>query len=1087
MTGTGGGITHQPQFQLFVVAATLSVSVQPNPLKVPAGSTGSFLVQVAGTSNETGTISIKLGTAPSGVTLSQSSFTVPGSGGSSTVLVEVTSAASGGTLTATATYGPYTQSASLSLTIGAAENITPVQLTTADQMVRTDALTAYTSFPEPNYLVYHAATNRFFSTDAYLNQLNVVDASTHTLKTTLTIPGAFGLDQAPDASVIYVGTMLGDLYVVDPVGLTILKRYPSSTISPYGFQANAVYALANGKLLLEHYFLVPGYSWVDGNGPLAMWDPSSNSITVFESPNYASGIIPVEPTCLQGFQNAILTNNRTRVLLAPVQTSEGSSVLCSFDPVADTWNWSGELTGGTNSALATFAVSADGNTLAAFDGYAIYNLDPATLAVKNSFTIPTSQTLFTYPVMFLSQDASQVFISDANGAEIMDVYNLASGMQTGWIPELNLASPDSYSSIPPLYQAMSSAGLAAGVIEGGGIGLLDSTAVHSLPIGSRFSQTELDVPYGPVSGGTATAWLPDEVGVPAPPLGSVYFGANAATNLNDDGYESMLEATSPAGSPGPVDVRTFATDGGSQYLPFGFSYGPSILEAATSYATADGGGPGSLYGFGFGPQAYNGSQSAYIAPPADLQVTVGGVSAAVDGYNPNPFIGNYFTSPPLPTNTLLYTVPAGAAGTTASLVVSNSSGTTTASKMITYLPAVQQYSVDGQLADGVYDPKRNVYYFTDVNQVRVFSSAQGTWLASIPIPSPNGAYGPQRLFGIALSQDGSKLAIGDPGAIAVYIVNPDQPSSIQSYPYASQLGFYPQAALPAGIAVANSGTVYMATFNTDGDGGGIIMLDPSTGKVSATSAGGITLGDVDPRIVLSTDQSRLYFNVQEIAGYYDTVAGQTTSAPSNSEDIGQGSDEVALAANQTSLFIDGVMADSNLNNLGLQTLDNAEAFDADYLYGAAFSTDGSLFFQPGVQFIDVFDGRTGSFRARVSLPVPLSPNFRALVANNQDSRLVAITGDTGNGVAVIDLNAIAEPKPLPYVSAGPGPLVAHTYPSIGSLAATGSIQLQPKSRQVRRISRRRSTLLNSFIRKREVAPIYSASLSVLWNSQPVGN
>ena len=312
----------------------------------------------------------------------------------------------------TATYGPYTQTSSLALTIGAAETITPVPLKTSDQMVRTDALTPYTSFPEPNYLIYHTATNCFFSTDAYLNQLNVVDAATNTLKATLDSPGAFGIDQAPDGSVIYVGTMAGDIYVVDPVGLTVTKRYPSSSISPYGFVANAVYALANGQLLLEKYFLVPGYSWVDGNGPLAMWNPANNNIVFFTTPGNINGQMPQEPSCLSGFENVILTNNRSRVLLVPVLTSEGSSLLCSFDPVADTWNWSAQISGGSSSAFATFAISADGSTLAAFDGYKIYNLDPATLNVKNSFAVPTTQLVLEYPVMFLSQDNSKVFITD---------------------------------------------------------------------------------------------------------------------------------------------------------------------------------------------------------------------------------------------------------------------------------------------------------------------------------------------------------------------------------------------------------------------------------------------------------------------------------------------------------------------------------------------------------------------------------------------------------------------------------------------------------------------------------------------------
>jgi hypothetical protein len=1069
VTGTGGGIQHQTQFELLILEATLVLEVQPTSLTVPAGSTGSFEAEIIGTTNGTGTINVQLSAPPSGVTLSPASFSVKGSGGTAPVFVEASSGAAGGKITVTATYGPYTQTAGLTLTIGAAESITPVPLSTSDQMVRTDALTPYTSFPEPNYLVYHAATNRFFSTDAYLNQLNVVDAATNTLKATLDIPGAFGIDQAPDGSVIYVGTMAGDIYVVDPVGLAITKRYPSSSISPYGFVANAVYALANGQLLLEKYFLVPGYSWVDGDGPIAMWNPANNDIVFFTTQGNMNGQTPQKPSCLGGFENVILTNNRSRVLLAPVLTSEGSSLLCSLDPVADTWNWSAQISGGSNSALATFGVSADGNTLAAFDGYKIYNLDPATLNVKNSFPATSSQYVLEYPVMFLSQDGSKVFITDTNGADVLDVYNLATGAEIGWIPDLSLNNQDSYSQSSPFYQAVSSGGWAAGVIQGGGIGLLNTAAVHTLPIGSRFNQTQLDVPYGPAAGGTAVAWLPDTVGVPVPPLGSVYFGANAATDLNNNGYSGMLEAITPAGSPGPVDVRTFATDGGSQFLPLAFSYGPSVLEAATSYATADGGGPASLFGFGLGPQLYTGG-SLYVAPPADLQVTVDGKSAPVTSFSPNPYGSlTYFNSPPLPTNSLLYTVPLGVAGTTASIAVENASGSTTASTQLTYLPAVQQYPVDGELIDGVYDPKRNVYYFTDTNQVRVFSLAEGTWDSSIPIPAPKGAYGPQRLFGIALSPDGSKLAITDPGAIAIYVLDPDQPESIQSYAYPQ--GGLSLADEPGGVAVTNSGIVYFTTFDLAGDGAiAFEVWNSSTGQISTPgNLQGVNYDDPYARLALSADGSRVYVNVEGEVAYFDTVAGQLNYAPSDDQDIGQESEELVLGVNQTTLFANGLILDSNLNTLGLQTLDVAESVDADYVYGAAMSTDGSLVFEPGSQFIDVLDGRTGSFRARVSLPVQLSPNFRALVSDGRDSVLVAITGETGNGIAVINFNSLPEPQAVSYFSAEANrSLAAARVQALRSAEPLSTLAL-PAFPHKRTFPHRRGALLDPIVRRHSTA------------------
>lgn len=1068
ITGVGGGITQQAQFTLLVLGAELNLSVQPTALTVAAGSTGTFEMQILGTNGGTGNINVQISSPPSGVKLAQSNFTIPAGGAGLTGFVEASPTAVGGNLTITATYGPLTQNAQLQIIIGPAESITPVALSTADQMVRTDAITPYTGFPPPNYLIYHAATNRFFSTDGNLSQLNVVEAASRQLTNTLMIPGAFGLDQAPDGSVLYVGTMVGDLYVVDPVGLTVLKRYPSNAISPYGFAANAVYALADGKLLLEQYFLVPGFSYVDGNGPLAVWDPQTNAISVLQGVG-GSGTEPITPTCLPGFQNAILTNNRTRVLLSPVQTAEGSSFLCSLDPEAGTWNFSQVISGGQESALATFALTSDGNTLVAYDGYDIYTLDAATLAVKSSFAVPTTQGLVNYPIMFLSQDNTKVYMTDGAGADVMDVYDLATGKLTGWIPELVLSAPGSYSGIGPIYQAMTASGLAAGVIEGGGIGLLDTTAVHALPIGSRFSQTQLDVPFGPAGGGTATTWLQDEVGVAVAPLGSVYFGSNAATGLDNDTFDAMLAAVSPAGNAGPVDVRTFATDGGSQFLPYGFSYGPWVREAATNYATAEGGGPGSLFGIGFGLPAYNGSQSTYIPPPPDLQVTVGGSSATVLGYNPDPSIGTYFVAPPLPYNTALYTVPPGVAGTSAAITVTNSSGSTTASSQITYLPALQQYPVAGQLVDGIYDPKRDVYYFTDSTQVRVFSLTQGAWLASIPIPAPQNAYGPQRLYGLGLSPDGSKLAISDPGAIAIYIVNPDQPSSIQSFPFAAQIGYYAASEEPSGVAITNNGTVYFATFDLDGDGGSgyLYSLNSSTGIVSMVNgqSGDPYLptegDDPDGRLAITADGSRVYFNDDGELGWVDTASGYFVAPDVNGSILGNGSYELVLCANQVRLFTDGLFNDSNLEAFGVQTLNVAESVDADYLYGAALSADGTLLFQPADQAIDVFDGNTGSFRARVSLPVPLSPNFRALVSNNRDSRLVAITGSNGNGIAVIDLNSIPEPAPLTYQADAVSAHLPTSHRRITPSAIAGAVKARNAFSVVPGIHRRRSPLFPS--------------------------
>jgi hypothetical protein len=445
-----------------------------------------------------------------------------------------------------------------------------------------------------------------------------------------------------------------------------------------------------------------------------------------------------------------------------------------------------------------------------------------------------------------------------------------------------------------------------------------------------------------------------------------------------------------------------------------------------------------------------------------MDVEVGGSSATVDAYLPNLYGSSYFSTPPLPVNNLIYTVPPGTAGATSTVSVTTSDGTIAASTGLTYLPATQQYSVDGVLADGVYDAKRDLYYFTDANQIRVFSLANGAWQTPIAIPASAGAYGTQRLVGLALSPDGSKLAIADPGAIAIYLVNPDQPASVQSFALAAELGGYPNSVEPLDPVVTNDGMVYYTTVNEEGYGGtGLFLLDTNTGALTVPPGAPGTANYNDPysRLTLSSDGSRVYFNIEGGVGYFDIPTQTVHEAPAGNEDIGQGTEEFVLAPNQETVFASGLVMDSNLNNLGQQTLDLAESVDANYVFGSAMSTDGSLIFQPGDGIIDVFDGRTGSFRARVSVPFTISPNYRAFISNQKDSQLMAITGATGNGIAVIDMNSMPEPQPLTYaVLKGERPMREPATASSRALSITGKPELRT-SRVAPRIRYLPSTLL----------------------------
>ena len=167
-------------------------------------------------------------------------------------------------------------------------------------------------------------------------------------------------------------------------------------------------------------------------------------------------------------------------------------------------------------------------------------------------------------------------------------------------------------------------------------------------------------------------------------------------------------------------------------VPEGFSYGPTIVQVTPNASTAEGGGTGIIYGYGLGPVA-----GAII--PADLTITVGGQPATILGFNS----GAYgLASPPFQLEAVAFSIPPGTAGTSVAVTVSNSSGTTTANAAFSYLPPIQIFNTGPtELAQGIYDHLRDVYYFTSATQVLVFSKTQGRLLAPIDIPAS------QRLWG----------------------------------------------------------------------------------------------------------------------------------------------------------------------------------------------------------------------------------------------------------------------------------------------------------------------------------------------------
>jgi hypothetical protein len=269
---------------------------------------------------------------------------------------------------------------------------------------------------------------------------------------------------------------------------------------------------------------------------------------------------------------------------------------------------------------------------------------------------------------------------------------------------------------------------------------------------------------------------------------------------------------------------------------------------------------------------------------------------------------------------------------------------------------------------------------------------------------PSGA---TRLWGISLSPDASQLAMSDAGADKIYVLNTAAPTSVRSFnlPNSGVQQFHE----PCGLAITNAGMIYYASFNSGGTGGtGFHKLDTTTGNVtdfaSVISAGG--LSDAYVKVLLTSDNSRVYVNFGGEPFLIETATDTLSSNPSFPP-IGDRDYELALSSNQPALTASEFMIDPQLNPEVSVALNDRETGYASAVFGEKLSSDGSLLFAPLVDALDVIDGGTGRLRTRVALPVNLSPMYDGLVSNGKDNTLVAITGQTGTGLAVIDLNSVS--------------------------------------------------------------------------------
>lgn len=976
------------------------MAVSPTNQMVNGGSSVSVSLSATAIDGFSSQVSVQVSGLPTGVSVSPTSITLTPS---TLQQVNFSAAANAATTSQTVTFtgvsGSLTHAAKLSLSVSGSTSSGPFTAGRT-KYVRTDATTEYFQWINSRWIIYNPVTNYFYVTDPNSNHLIVLDAASETEVGVISVPGAYTIDDTSDHSTLWIATVIGDLYTVDPVAMLVKDRYIGSQIGPSGYLTDSAVVLADGRLALLGG---TGGRSVDGTANYAIWNPADNS--------FALGTGYCGYDSIAGLSRTV---DRTKILIS----DSFGGPLCAVDES------SGQATtfGPGGFPGDNFRLSPDGNYIVVPGNtnslpYA-YVYDASTLSLVSQILV--SGDTSTGSGFAISADSTTLFTPNA---WTIYAYNLASGQQVGWLPNIDvpitIGGMGWGPSLNPNLQAVDGTGLLVGPLEEG-VGFIDTTTMRTGAVGSQFPYGYVVPGTGPTSGGTQA-----QITEPAPfgALSAVYFGPKGAgTNISGvsgpDSYGNFgsVSATTPSGTAGPSDVYVLTADGGMQLMPEGFSYGPTIIEVTPNMSTGEGGGIGVIYGYGFGPVPTgtvtgplpNTKSAATNGVPSSLQVSVGGNPVQVTSFVPYAYP---LQSPPFPLQSLSYAIPAGTGA--ADVTVTSATGSATAHAALTYLPALQQFPLSGSaLAQGIYDPYTDLYYFTDTKEIQVFSKTQGSWQSPIAIPAPKGAT--QRLWGIALSPDGSKLAVSDAAAGAIYVLDPANPSSVQTFIVSSSQP--PFTGNPCGLAISDTGNVYyMVTIIEQGSGEDqFFKLNTSTGAIFdyGINGPGGEANDAYLRNAISSDNSRVFNNEQGRVFYIDTATDTLFSATVD-QSCCYGDYELTLSADQSQFVASSYLYDFNLNGESYYALNDREVMNIAYVYGAKLSADGNLLFQPSTNGIDVLDARLGNLLNRIALSVSLSSADDALVADGKDNVLIAITGN-GDGIVIVDLTSIMDPPPLPY-------------------------------------------------------------------------
>jgi len=802
---------------------------------------------------------------------------------------------------------------------------------------------------QPLNLVVDPVRQLIWTTNTVLNEVDVLDMDGK-IHARIPVPQPAGIDIMADNSTVVIGSFTSFIYMADPVQLRITRRVPMparTTLPNYAMAPVLLLTAANGKVLI---FGETANAMDQGLGESAIieWDPAAGTFTDRTSEAQMPGVV---------------ARSADHTLIA-IGNAYSPGHLVAYYAASDSFAISSDDF--HTNFVSGIAVNPSGTQIAVW-GYGLELFDRS-LNLQNTIGSPGIYPLgasgTTYGGAVYSADGSHLYGSITTGDVAAWPWGFAvMDMNTLAVSEL----PYGHDGIP---SAVAGSGLV--VTTGtGGVGFVDPSRA---PVPAVLD-LQPDFPDLTPGNGSVNQVKFDHFSS----ADDIYVGTQPVCN---DG----TNITVPAGSgQGPVNVTGVSPTGWVVVAANAYSFGPALRQLSPNAAPAGGGTPVDIFGYGLN---YD---------PAQITVTVGGQRATVltAGYSPQ--------GDETDLDRLEVTVPPGTPGW-AEVTVTTPDGSNTLPRGLYYAAGEPVFPSPEAMTWLQLDRTRQRIYGLGSESVEVFDIASGAFVSPIALP---GITSGARLDGLALTPDGSTLAISDATDHEILTLNPDQPGSVTATAMPAASGC---VMTPAALA-ADSLHRLMVVTNCNA----IEALDLATLTWSQVFSGSIGQSPM----AATPDGSVIWGN-----GLLWTAAtGEFAAAPAGFS-LAAGGANSALSDDGAVLETDGQSSpaffDRTFALTGVATL-------PDYVPGGPIVSagqldpTGALDFVPLSGAVDVFDTVNGSLRMRIPLPqaVASSPG-NVMVFADGSQRLYMLTQ---SGMEEVDLGgglplAVGEIQPSGPVAPG---------------------------------------------------------------------